>query len=143
VEVLRVSASHECGRIVHEKLADSQVIGGIVQGIGFALMERRIVDAGSGRVMNANLEDYKVPTIADTPAIHHARLDLPDLLANRSGAKGLGEPPIIPTAPAITNAIFDAVGVRIYDLPVDTCSMLEALSGPPRTQLCHRKEASS
>ncbi len=143
VTVLRVTASHECGRIVHAKLADSQVMGGIMQGIGFALMEQRRIDGASGRVLNANLEDYKVPTIADTPQIQHARLDLPDELANSAGVKGLGEPPIIPTAPAITNAIFDAVGVRIYDLPVDACSMLEALSGPPRTQLCNRNDPAS
>lgn len=143
VKVTRVAASHECGRIVHATLADSQVIGGIMQGLGFALMERRIIDPASGRVLNANLEDYKVPTIADTPHIEHARLDLRDELANAAGVKGLGEPPIIPTAPAITNAIFDAVGVRIYDLPVDACRMLEALSGPRRGRLCDRGDVES
>jgi xanthine dehydrogenase YagR molybdenum-binding subunit len=82
------------------------------------------IESDPSAVLNANLEDYKAPTVADTPDIQHARLDLPDELANSAGVKGLGEPPIIPTAPAITNAIFDAVGVRIYNLPVDACSML-------------------
>lgn len=142
VRVLRVVATHECGRIVNTALADSQVIGGVMQGIGYALMERRLIDPGTGRALNANLEDYKIPTVQDAPDIVHAALDLPDALANGVGVKGLGEPPIIPTAPAIANAIFDAVGVRIYDLPVDRCAMLEVLGGPPRPRLCDRREPS-
>ncbi|MFL5802350.1 MAG: xanthine dehydrogenase family protein molybdopterin-binding subunit, partial [Roseiflexaceae bacterium] len=106
-----VVATHDCGRIINPTLVDSQVIGGVTQGIGFALTEERLVDAQSGVVLNANLEEYKVPTVADIPPIEHARVDVPDLEANPTGAKGIGEPPIIPTAPTIANAIFDAVGI--------------------------------
>lgn len=136
VRVLRVVAAHECGRIINRTLTDSQVIGGITQGLGFALMEARVLDMATGVVLNANLEDYLIPTVADTPDIVHAAIDLPDELANIVGAKGIGEPPIIPTAPAIANAIFDAVGVRVYNTPVSACGMLEALGGPPRLGIC-------
>jgi xanthine dehydrogenase YagR molybdenum-binding subunit len=141
VRVLRVVAAHDCGRIINRKLVDSQVIGGVTQALGFALTESRVIDPGTGVVLNANLEDYKVPTVADTPEIVHAALDVPDYLANATGAKGIGEPPIIPTAPAIANAIFDAVGVRLHNTPFSACRILEALQGPPRTRLCDRGDA--
>ncbi len=140
VRILRVVAAHDCGRIINRRLVDSQVIGGITQGLGFALLEGRVVDARSGVVLNANLEDYKIPTIADTPEIVHAAIDLPDTAANSTGAKGIGEPPIIPVAPAIANAIFDAVGIRLYNTPISTCSLLDALSGPPYFRVCDREE---
>ena len=74
-------------------------------------------DGAAASCSTPNLEEYKVPTVADMPPIEHARLDLPDLEANPTGAKGIGEPPLIPTAPAIANAIFDAIGVRICETP--------------------------
>jgi CO/xanthine dehydrogenase Mo-binding subunit len=92
------------------------------------LTEERVVDARSGIVLNANLEEYKVPTVADVPAIEHARVDLPDPEANPTGAKGVGEPPGIPTAPAIANAIFDAVGVRLHHAPCTRDRVLAALA---------------
>lgn len=117
VTILRVAASHDCGRIVNPKMVDSQVIGGVTQAIGFALTEERVIDIKSGVVLNPNLEEYKIPTIMDIPPITHAAVDLPDLEANNTGIKGVGEPPIVPTAPAIANAIFDAVGVRLNRAP--------------------------
>jgi CO/xanthine dehydrogenase Mo-binding subunit len=117
VTVLRVVASHDCGRIINPTMVDSQVVGGVTQGIGFALTEARVVDAKSGIVLNANLEEYKVQTVADLPEILNATTSMPDWEANDIGAKGIGEPPIIPTAAALANAIFDALGVRIRELP--------------------------
>jgi xanthine dehydrogenase YagR molybdenum-binding subunit len=128
VAVLRVVASHDCGRIVNPTMVDSQVVGGVTQGIGFALSEGRIVDHARGVVLNANLEEYKVPTVLDVPAIEHARVDLADPEANNTGAKGIGEPPLIPTAPAIANAIYDAVGVRITEAPITRARLLDAFS---------------
>jgi xanthine dehydrogenase YagR molybdenum-binding subunit len=119
--------AHDCGRIINPTLVDSQVIGGMTQGIGFALSEERIVDAASGMVLNGNLEEYKVPTVADVPPMTHAQVNLPDLAANPIGAKGIGEPPLVPTAPAIANAVFDAVGIRIRDLPISRYRLLDAL----------------
>jgi CO/xanthine dehydrogenase Mo-binding subunit len=126
--VLRVVAAHDCGLIVNPTLVDSQVIGAVTQGLGFALLEDRIVDRASGVVLNANLEEYKVPTVADVPSIHHAHVDLPDPDANPTGAKGIGEPPLVPTAPAIANAVYDATGVRFRDLPLSRHRVLEALA---------------
>jgi CO/xanthine dehydrogenase Mo-binding subunit len=129
VTVLRVVASHDCGRIVNPTMVESQIIGAVTQGIGYALLEERIVDARSGVVLNPNLEYYEVPTVADIPqrGIEHAPHDVPDLEANPTGAKGVGEPPLIPTAPAIANAIFDAVGVRVRQVPITRQRLLEAL----------------
>ena len=128
VSVCRVVAAHDCGRIINPTLVDSQVIGGVTQGIGFALFEDRVVDAGTGVVLNANLEDYHVPTAADVPPIRNVHLNLPDREANPTGAKGIGEPPLIPTAPAIANAVYDAIGVRIRELPLSRRRVLDALA---------------
>jgi len=118
VTVKRVIAAHDCGRIVNPLLQSSQVIGGITQALGYALSEERIVDARLGEVLNANLEEYKLPTVADIPEIVNASESMPDAEANASGVKGCGEPPIIPTAAAIANAIYSATGVRIRELPI-------------------------
>ena len=128
VTVVRVVCAPDCGRVLNPRLAESQVIGGVTQGLGYALFEQRIIDERIGRVLNANLEDYLIPTIADVPAITHAVVDIPDTNANALGVKGLGELPLIPTAPAIANAIFDAVGVRIERFPVTREAILEGLA---------------
>jgi CO/xanthine dehydrogenase Mo-binding subunit len=127
VNVLRVVASHDCGRIINPTLVDSQVIGAVTQGLGYGLLEERVVDVKTGVVLNADLENYEVPTVADIPRIEHAEHDVPDVIANPTGAKGIGEPPLIPTAPAIANAIFDATGVRIRELPITRQRVLDAL----------------
>ncbi|MCC6457870.1 MAG: xanthine dehydrogenase family protein molybdopterin-binding subunit [Caldilineaceae bacterium] len=128
ITVLRLVASHDCGRIINPTMVDSQVIGAVTQGIGYALIEERIVDRERGMVLNANLEEYKVPTVADIPEIIHAQVNLPDLAANSTGAKGIGEPPLIPTAPAIANAVYDAVGVRLRHSPLTRSRLLAALA---------------
>jgi xanthine dehydrogenase YagR molybdenum-binding subunit len=127
VTVLRVVTAHDCGRVINPMLVDSQVYGGVTQGLGFALTEERIVDARMGEVLNANLEEYLVPTAADLPDIHNATLSMPDAEANSTGAKGIGEPPLIATAAAVANAIYDAIGVRIHDLPITRAKILAAL----------------
>ncbi|HXF65009.1 MAG TPA: xanthine dehydrogenase family protein molybdopterin-binding subunit [Caldilineaceae bacterium] len=132
VTVLRVVAAHDCGRIINPTLVNSQVIGGVTQGIGYALTEERIVDAKRGVVLNPNLEDYLAPTVADAPPIIHAEVDLPDSAANSTGVKGIGEPPIVPTAPAIANAIFDATGVRLRHTPLSRRRLVEALAAHRR-----------
>lgn len=127
VRVVRVVAAHDCGRIINPLTFRSQMEGGIVQAIGYALTEQRLMDERSGLQLNANLGDYKLPTIADIPPIDVLRIDIPDLVANPVGAKGAGEPPIIPTAAAIANAVYNAVGVRIRDLPITPDKVLSAL----------------
>ena len=128
VTVLRVSTAHDIGRIVNPALVDSQIYGGITQGVGFGLVEERIIDHARGIVLNANLEDYHVPTMLDVPAIHHAHVNVPDTVANVTGVKGVGEPPLVPTAPGIANAIYDAVGVRMTQAPISRQRLLTELA---------------
>src|SRR4029079_17868666 len=92
----------------------------------FALMEGRLTDA-SGFSLNSNLEGYHIPTIMDAPKIETHMIDRADALANNLGVKGVGEPPIIPTAAAINNAIYDAIGIRFYDAPITRDRVLNAL----------------
>ncbi len=127
VEVIRVVTVHDVGRVLNPLGAGSQLEGGVVQGIGYALTEGRVVDKRDGVVLNPNLEDYLVPTVMDTPAIDFSFIDKPDETANSLGAKGLGEPPMIPTAPAIANAIAHAVGVRVRSLPITRAKIIMGL----------------
>jgi xanthine dehydrogenase YagR molybdenum-binding subunit len=129
ITVQRVVTAHDCGRIVNPTLVDSQIIGGIVQGVGFALTEERITDDARGYVLNPNLENYHVPTVKDIPAIEHRHIGVPDSKANSTGVKGIGEPPLIPTGPAIANALHDALGVRIHEAPLTRERVLAALDG--------------
>jgi len=128
VAVEQVWAVHDVGRIINPMGAMSQVTGGVLQAIGFALTEERVVDPTTGTVVNPGFEDYKVPTMADTPEIVCEFVDSPDPHLGL-GVKGLGEPPIIPTAAAIGNAITHATGVRIREAPYTPRRVLEALAG--------------
>jgi xanthine dehydrogenase YagR molybdenum-binding subunit len=125
--VEHVVAVHDIGRVINPLLATSQVEGGIIQGLGFALTEERIVDRPTGRVVNGNLEGYKVPTVRDVPKMTVRFVDDPDQKANNIGAKGLGEPPIIPLPAAVANAVANAIGVRIRTAPLTRQRVLEAL----------------
>lgn len=142
ITLLRVVTAHDCGRIVNPTMVNSQVIGGITQGIGFAMTEERIIDHRLGIVLNANLEEYKVPTILDVPQIDHAAVDVPDPEANPTGAKGIGEPPLVPTAPAIANAIYDAIGVRLYESPLSRHRIVEHLASTQSTTSANQEQAS-
>jgi xanthine dehydrogenase YagR molybdenum-binding subunit len=95
VRVLRLVSADDCGRVVNPTMVESQVIGGVTQGLGVALTEERIIDQRRGISLNANLEEYKVPTVADIPQITSSPIDLPDPQANPTGAKGIGESPIV------------------------------------------------
>jgi xanthine dehydrogenase YagR molybdenum-binding subunit len=127
VIVERVVAVHDVGRVVNPLGASSQVEGGVIQGIAFALLEELVVDPTTGVPVNATLDDYKVPTIADTPEIVCDFVSVPDPGNPHVGAKGLGEPPIIPTAAAIANAFAHATGRRARALPLTRARVLEAL----------------
>lgn len=128
ITVVRVVCAPDCGRLINSLLAESQVIGGVTQGLGFALSEHEVIDHRLGIVLNANLEDYLVPTMADRCEIVHAAVNRPDEAANSLGNKGLGELPMIAVAPAIANAIYDAVGLRIRDLPITRRRLLDAVA---------------
>jgi CO/xanthine dehydrogenase Mo-binding subunit len=95
------------------------VIGGVTMGIGYGVTEERVFDRQTGKVLGANWHDYKIPTAKDVPAeIASLPIDLPDPEANTTGAKGLGEPVTIPTAAAVANAVYDAIGVRVTESPI-------------------------
>ena len=127
VRVLRYVAAHDSGRIINPRLAQSQLEGGILQGIGFALFEERVLDERLGLPLNPTMHDYKIPTMADLPRIEAFFIDGADVVANHTGAKGVAEPPIIGVAPAIANAVADAIGVEITDLPMTPWRVLAAL----------------
>jgi xanthine dehydrogenase YagR molybdenum-binding subunit len=127
VRVERIVAIHDVGRVVNPLGASSQVEGGILQGIGHTLTEQRLLDPTTGGALTVTLDAYKLPTIADVPEIVTDLLDIPDEHLTSLGAKGLGEPPIIPTAAAIANAIRDATGADVRSLPITREEMLRAL----------------
>jgi xanthine dehydrogenase YagR molybdenum-binding subunit len=117
--VRRIAGAYEAGRIVNPKMARSQCIGGMIGGIGMALMEHSVVDPRNGRVPNANLAEYAVPLHADTPQIMDVIfVEEHDPHVNPLGVKGIGEIAMVGVAPAIANAIFHATGKRIRELPV-------------------------
>lgn len=126
VRVLRIVAAHDSGRIINPRLARSQLEGGILQGLGFALFEERVLDESLGLPMNPNMHDYKIPTLADLPDIDAFFVPGADVVANHTGAKGLAEPPIIGVAAAIANAVADAIGVDVLELPLTPWRVLSA-----------------
>ncbi len=128
VTVERVAAIHDVGRVINPLGSSSQLEGGIIQGIGHTLSEQRLNDPGTGALLTRTLDAYKLPTIADVPEIVGELIDVPDAHLTNLGAKGIGEPPIIPIAAAIANAIRDATGADIRSLPITREEMLGALA---------------
>jgi xanthine dehydrogenase YagR molybdenum-binding subunit len=127
VRVLRLVAAHDAGRIINPTLAESQLEGGIIQGLGYALFEERVLDRKLGLVMNPTMHDYKVPTMSDIPRIDAFFVGGADATANHTGARGIAEPPIIPTAPAIAAAVADAIGVEVTEIPLTPWRVLAAI----------------
>lgn len=124
VKVLRFTTAHDVGQIVHPVGHQGQIDGAIMQGIGYALMEELQVE--DGRVTNLSFGDYKLPTIGDTPSLTTVLVES----AHGVGPyhiKGIGESPLTPVAPAIANAVADAVGVRLRDLPLTAEKVYRAL----------------
>ncbi len=126
VRVLRYVAAHDSGRILNPRLATNQVEGGVSQMLGFTLSEEMLTDSESGVTLNASFLEHKSPTIQEYPPIEVIFADVVDPIGPY-GAKALGEPPSVGVAPAVINAIYDAVGVRITDLPATPDKVLEAL----------------
>lgn len=125
VEVVSVYSAHDAGRIINPLLAAGQVTGGVVMGLGYALSEE--LQVRDGRVQNSGLQDYRVFLSPGTPPIHPLFVEEEDPVGP-FGAKGLGEPPLIGIAPAVANAIFDALGVRMTTLPITPERILASLN---------------
>ena len=126
VTVKKITCIQDCGLVVDKLTAESQVYGGIIMGMGYALYEERIMDELSGVVLNPNFETYKLTGIADIPEFDIVLLNMPE-----RGVIGLGEPVTIPTAGAIANAVANAIGVRVPNLPITPAKVLAALGKVP------------
>jgi xanthine dehydrogenase YagR molybdenum-binding subunit len=122
--VERIVCVQDCGLIVDRLTAESQINGGIIGGIGYALFEDRILDRNTGAMVNPNMEFYLVPGMSDIPPIDIVLMDQPE-----RGVIGIGEPPAISTAAAIANAVANAIGVRVRSLPLTPDKVLAALHG--------------
>jgi xanthine dehydrogenase YagR molybdenum-binding subunit len=118
IRVPRIVARYDVGRLLNSKTGRSQLIGGVVMGIGMALMEESILDERYGRIVNANLAEYHVPTHADIGVIDVGVVEGADPVINPQGARGIGEIGITGVAAAVANAVYHATGVRVRDLPI-------------------------
>jgi xanthine dehydrogenase YagR molybdenum-binding subunit len=128
VKVERVLAVHDCGRPINPLGLESQINGGIIQGISYALYENRLLDRNTGMMVNPNLEQYKITGSMETPVIECLLIED---YAGRSStdAAGIGEPATVPTAAAVANAVYNAIGVRVRSIPMTPAVVLAALSG--------------
>jgi xanthine dehydrogenase YagR molybdenum-binding subunit len=116
--VRRALGAYGAGRIVNPLLAATQCMGGMIGGVGMALMERTALDARDGRPVNAHMADYLVPVNLDIGRIEAHFVEENDPYVNPLGVKGLGEIALVGTAPAVANAIYHATGTRIRELPI-------------------------
>ena len=126
VTVKKVLGVHDCGLIIDKLTTESQINGGIIMGMGYALYEERVMDDLSGVVLNLNFETYKLSGIGDVPEIEIVLLNMPE-----RGVIGIGEPATVPTAAAIGNAVFNAIGARVPSLPITPAKVLAALGKVP------------
>jgi len=124
VEIRDYVAAHDVGRAINPMLLEGQIFGGVMMGIGYALTEQVILE--KGEMMNPNFRDYKIPTAKDVVPIQAPVIETVDEFGP-FGAKGIGEPGYVPTAPAVANAVYDAIGVRIKDLPITPEKVLAAI----------------
>ena len=126
VEILRLIAAHDVGRMINRLGCENQIQGGAIMGIGFGLMEKQVIDGQTGICVNPNMVDFKIPSILDVPMVEPIIVE-PDDPYGPFGAKGVGEPPYSLPAPAIANAIYNAVGVRCNEIPINIRSILDGL----------------
>ena len=124
LRVTRMVGAFAGGRILNAKTARSQLMGGMVWGIGMAMNEDTITDARRGRIVNANLAEYHVPVNLDTPAIEVVMVPEMDTHVNPAGVKGIGEIGITGSTAAIVNAVYHATGKRIRELPITPDKLL-------------------
>ena len=126
VRVKRVVAVHDCGLVVNALTTESQIQGGILQGISYALFEDRVLDRQTGKMVNANVEQYKILGSKDVPEIETVLVPVWDGV-NNTHSVGIGEPATVPTAGAVANAVSHAIGAPIRRLPITPEVVFEAL----------------
>jgi CO/xanthine dehydrogenase Mo-binding subunit len=127
VTILRYTAAQDAGKAVHPSYVEGQIQGGAVQGIGWALNEEYFINA-SGEMANASLLDYRMPTSLDLPMIEALIVEVPNPL-HPYGVRGVGEVAIVPPLAAIANAIYDAIGIRMTELPMNPAAIRKAING--------------
>jgi xanthine dehydrogenase YagR molybdenum-binding subunit len=127
IRVNRHVAAQESGQVMNRLTAESQVLGGVTQGLSAGLFEERVMDDATGNPTNPNLRDYKIATALDIPEIEPLFVDLVDPRINNLGTKGLGEPARVPSSAAIANAVYNAIGVHVREIPMTPKRVLEAL----------------
>ena len=126
LRVSRIFSIFDCGRIINKKAGTNQILGAAVMGLGMTLLEGTEYDAHSGQPINGSFADYLVATCADLPDLDVTFLDYPDLIVNEYGARGVGEIGMAGVAPAITNAVYHATGVRVRELPIRIEDLLQS-----------------
>lgn len=124
VRILKVVAAHDVGKAINPLAVEGQIEGGCMMGLGYALMEEVIVTGGA--IINPRLSSYLIPTSCDAPEYETIIVEESEQ-TGPFGAKGVGEPALIPTAPAVANAISNALGIRFYDLPITPEKILTAI----------------
>lgn len=129
IRVTRMVGAFAAGRIVNPRLARSQLLGGMVWGISFALHEKAVIDRRSGRVMNADLAEYRIPVSADIPDLEALLVEEHDPHVNELGVKGVGEIGITGSAGAIANAVWHATGVRLRNFPIRIEDLMTPVPG--------------
>ena len=128
VRVVSVHTGIAVGKIAAPALAHSQAAGSVIQGIGYALYEAREIDSVTGDILSGGMEDYRIPGIADTPAID-VHFDEGGFGHVLGGSVGIGEVATVPTSPAIANAVCNATGIRLTELPIRPDRLISALKG--------------
>jgi xanthine dehydrogenase YagR molybdenum-binding subunit len=126
VRVIKVVAVQDCGTVINALTAESQIQGGVQQGVGYALFENRVLDKKTGGMVNPDMLFYKYVGSMDAPEVDVVLFEVANG-GNNAGLAGLGEPPTVPTAAAIANAVFNACGARVRELPITPDKVLEAL----------------
>ena len=125
VDILRVTIVQDAGKAIHPAYVEGQMQGGVAQGIGWALNEEYFYNE-KGDLVNASLLDYRMPTCLDLPMIETVIVEVPNP-GHPYGVRGVGEVPIVPPPAAVANAIYDAIGVRLRDLPMSPGRVLETI----------------
>ena len=126
VEILRLIAAHDVGRMINRLGCENQIQGGAIMGIGYGILERQYIDGQTGICINPNMVDFKIPSILDVPLVEPIIVE-PEDPFGPFGAKGIGEPPYSVPTPAIANAIYNAIGVRFNEIPINIRSILDGL----------------
>jgi xanthine dehydrogenase YagR molybdenum-binding subunit len=126
IRVTRMVGAFAAGRVINPRMVRSQILGGMIWGVSFALHERAVMDRRSGRTLNANLADYHVPVNADVPSMQALMVEEHDPHVNALGIKGVGEIGITGSAGAVANAVWHATGTRVRRFPIGIDELVTA-----------------